>query len=64
MWMQVAQMRMVRRCSSAQWLRLISALQNSEMQMNAMLCNTIRRGGLGILAAASGGTIVETTRYY
>jgi hypothetical protein len=40
------------------------AMQNGQIQMNNMLNQTMIRGGLSFLAAATGGTIVEERRYY
>lgn len=37
-------------------------MQNSQMQANNMLVNIMNRGSLSILAAATGGTVVE--RWY
>ncbi|KAJ7453383.1 hypothetical protein FB451DRAFT_1281076 [Mycena latifolia] len=46
------------------WMNVAQTRLNGEVQINNMLCNSINRAGLSILAAATGGTIVETTRYY
>ncbi|KAJ6538168.1 hypothetical protein DFH09DRAFT_1177729 [Mycena vulgaris] len=46
------------------WMQVAQTRMNTEMQMSNMLANQIRRGGLSILAAVTGGTVVETTRYY
>ncbi|KAJ6489934.1 hypothetical protein C8R45DRAFT_992162 [Mycena sanguinolenta] len=46
------------------WMQVSQMRMNSEMQMTNMMANAIRRGGLGILAAASGGNVEIVERYY
>ncbi|KAF7339157.1 hypothetical protein MVEN_01992800 [Mycena venus] len=46
------------------WLNVFQSRMNNELQMSMMFANQMHRGGLGLLAVATGGTVVETPRYY
>ncbi|KAJ7279472.1 hypothetical protein C8J57DRAFT_1303397 [Mycena rebaudengoi] len=46
------------------WMQVAQTRMNGQIQMNNMLNQTMIRGGLSFLAAATGGTIVEERRYY
>ncbi|KAJ6623287.1 hypothetical protein B0H10DRAFT_809064 [Mycena sp. CBHHK59/15] len=46
------------------WLNVAQRRMSGMTQANNMLNNTMNHGGLSFHAAASGGTIVETRRYY
>ncbi|KAJ7155689.1 hypothetical protein C8R46DRAFT_1196460 [Mycena filopes] len=46
------------------WVNVAQTRMKGQMQINDMLNQQIHRAGLSMLAAATGGTIVETVRYY
>ncbi|KAF7345314.1 hypothetical protein MSAN_01908200 [Mycena sanguinolenta] len=46
------------------WTQVSLMRMNAEMQMTNMMANAIRRGGLGIQAAAYGGNAEVVERYY
>ncbi|KAF7349960.1 hypothetical protein MVEN_01297100 [Mycena venus] len=45
------------------WLNVFQSRLNNGLQMSMMFANQMHRGGLGLLAVATGGTVVETPRY-